>query len=35
MSYATPPERIYSIPVDNRTQPVAADNRTYAIPNNE
>ena len=35
MSYATPIELIYTVPADARTNPVAADNRVYAVPNNE
>jgi hypothetical protein len=35
MSYATPTERIYTVPADNRLNTVATDNRIYTIPNNE
>jgi hypothetical protein len=35
MSNVTPPERIYLVPADNRKAPIATDNRTYSVPDNE
>jgi hypothetical protein len=35
VSVVTPPERIFVVPIDNRTTTIAADDRIYVVPDDE